>query len=296
MELLRKGVANAERVRELIDSAFATRYHDLEATLRSASMAVVLAEEMRSELPTDLIVAAWTEYGNALRIAGRYEEAERALKRAAKEPTSDLRTRIHLVEVTASLHRLTRRFESALDLLLSIVEAQKSLGNPDGEARTWNHFGLVCLDMGDRPRALRAFQTALDLLGPEAPLDVVISTGHNLLKALIADGRLSAAASGMALLEPFYRRLTSPRIAAKVEWMRARLCRELQHFHAAQLGYERAYAILITEPRSPELATLAKEMAELEAIMSNSPVSSEPEGEREQGPEGGDGGEGGPTP
>ncbi|HVG26355.1 MAG TPA: tetratricopeptide repeat protein [Acidobacteriaceae bacterium] len=259
-------------------------------------MAVVLAEEVRSELPTDLIVAAWTEYGNALRIAGRYEEAERALERAAKEPTSDLPTRIHLVEVTASLHRLTRRFESALDLLLSIVEAQKSLANPDGEARTWNHFGLVCLDMGDRPGALRAFRTALDLLGPDAPLDVVISTGHNLLKALIADGRLSAAAAGLALLEPFYRRLTSPRLAAKVEWMRARLCRELQQFQAAQLAYERAYSILIKEPRSPELATLTKEMAELEAAMSSSPVSFEPERERVQGPEGGDWGEGGPTP
>jgi hypothetical protein len=68
MDLRRKGVANAERVRELVDSAFATRYHDLEATLKAASMAVVLAEEKRDELPTDLVVAAWTEYGNALRI------------------------------------------------------------------------------------------------------------------------------------------------------------------------------------------------------------------------------------
>jgi tetratricopeptide (TPR) repeat protein len=173
--------------------------------------------------------------------------------------------------VKASLHRLTRRFESALRLLSSAIEAQQSLGNSDGEARTWNHVGLVCLDMGDLPRALRAFRTALDLLGPDAPLDVVISTGHNLVKALIADGRLSAAASALALLEPFYRRLTSARLSAKAEWMRARLCRELRQLPAAQLAYERAYAILITEPRSPELPNLVKEMAELEAAMNTPP-------------------------
>jgi hypothetical protein len=71
------------------------------------------------------------------------------------------------------------------------------------------------------------------------------------------------------------------RLAAKVEWMRARLCRELQQLHAARLAYERAYALLITEPRSPELSNLLKEMAELEAAMSKSPVSSETETERE---------------
>lgn len=278
MRLQRKGVANAGKVRELVDSAFATRYHDLEGTLKTASMAVVLAEEMRSELPADLIVAAWTEYGNALRMAGRYEEAERALERAAAEPTSDVPTKTHLLEVTASLHRNTGRFESAVNILHSAIEAEKSAGNTDAEARHHNHLGLVYEDMGDRPHALRAFKTALDLFGPDAPLDVVASTGHNLVKTLIADGRLSAAAAGVTLLEPFYRRLTSVRLAAKVEWMRARLCRELQQLHAAKLAYERAYALLITEPRSPELPNLAKEMAEFEAAMSS---SSEQETEQE---------------
>lgn len=269
MDLQRKRVANAERVRELVDSAFATRYHDLEGTLKTASMAVLLAEESRSDLPTDLIVAAWTEYGNALRLTGRYEESERALERAAAEPASDLPTRIHLFEVTASLYRLTGKFERAIQILFSAIEAEKSIGNTDGEARHYNHLGIVYLDMDDRPQALRAFQTALDLYGPCAPLDVVTSTGHNLVKTLIADGRLAAAAAGLALLEPLYRRLTSARLSAKVEWMRARLCSELKQFPAAKLAYERAYAILITEPRSPELPNLIKEMAEFEALMGN---------------------------
>jgi hypothetical protein len=65
------------------------------------------------------------------------------------------------------------------------------------------------------------------------------------------------------ILEPFYSRLTSTRLSAKVEWGRARLCRELKHFSAAQMAYERAYALMSADPLSPELAELAKEMSEL---------------------------------
>src|SRR3954447_20462556 len=102
MDLRRKRVASAERVRELVDAAFAARYQDLAAMLKFSSRAVALAEEKIDELPSDLVVAAWTQYGNALRIVGSYPEAERALDRAAALPTSDPRTRIHLLEVTAS--------------------------------------------------------------------------------------------------------------------------------------------------------------------------------------------------
>lgn len=86
MVLQRKRVANAERVKELIDSAFAARYQDLTVMLKLSSAAVALAEEKSHELPPDLMVAAWTQYGNALRIAGRYPEAERVLKRATALP------------------------------------------------------------------------------------------------------------------------------------------------------------------------------------------------------------------
>ncbi|HVR95271.1 MAG TPA: tetratricopeptide repeat protein [Thermoanaerobaculia bacterium] len=207
MDLRRKRIANAERVRELLDSAFASRYHDVGRMVKAASMAVVLAEEARSELPTDLIVAAWTEYGNALRISGRYEEAEKAVERAAAEPTSEPSTRVHLFEVSASLYRNTGKFDRAVQLLSAAIEIQRSIGDSNAEARHHNHIGIVYLDSKDRGRALRAFQTALDLLQPNAPLDLVASIGHNLMETLIADGRFTAAASALVLLEPFYRRL-----------------------------------------------------------------------------------------
>jgi tetratricopeptide (TPR) repeat protein len=233
--------------------------------LRISSRAVALAEEKSYELPSDLVVAAWTQYGNALRIAGRYQESEKALKRAAALPTTDPPTRIHLLEISASLHRDTRRFESASHFLTVAIDAYKALGDPHGEARTHNLLGLVYFDWGHRQQALRSYQTALNLLGPDTPIDIVATTGHNLVETLIADGRLAAASSAMALLEPFFRRFPPGSLTAKTHWLHARLCRGLQQFTAARLAYERAYAFLSTEPRSPDLAELIREMAELPA-------------------------------
>jgi hypothetical protein len=53
----RRRLASAERVRELLDSAFASRYHDHATMLTLSSTAVVLAEEKSQELPPDLVVA-----------------------------------------------------------------------------------------------------------------------------------------------------------------------------------------------------------------------------------------------
>lgn len=272
MGLQRKRLANAERVKELVDSAFASRYHDLATTLRLSSAAVALAEETSQELPPDLMVAAWTQYGNALRIAGRYPEAERALNRAAELPATDPSTKANLLEVRASLHRNLDRYESAAQFLTAAIDEHRATGDPLGEARTLNLLGIVYRDAADHPSAFRAFKAALELLGPDSPVDAVAMTGHNLMETLIDDGRLSAASSALALLEPFYRRITSARLSAKAEWIRARLCRALEQFHAAQLAYERAYDLLRAEsrfPDLPELPDLLQEMAELEALMGN---------------------------
>jgi tetratricopeptide (TPR) repeat protein len=194
---------------------------------------------------------------------------------------SDPSTRAHVLEIRASLYRDTGRFESAAQLLNAAIDEHRSIGDWLGEARALNLLGIVYSDSKNYSPSLRAFRAALDLLGPDAPVDALVMTGHNLLEALLDSGRLSAAASVLALLEPFYSRITSSRLAAKAQWARARLYRESKHLHAAQLAYERAYEFLSAEPRSPELSRLVQEMAELEALMDDQSVSSEPEMGRE---------------
>jgi len=257
--------APAEKIKELVDSSFATRFENLEATLETSTRAVALVEESQVELPEDVVVAAWTQHGNALRLAGRYGEAETALARAGALPVCDLPTGIHLLGVKASLHRNTRRYASAEGFLLSALAAQQSLADPVGLARIYNLLGLVYSDSGDRLQALASFQTALDLLVQGSPRDALATTGHNLFHALIAEGRLEAASAALVSLEPLYQSLTSTRLLAKADWMRARLYRALKQLPASRLAYERAYERLSTDPRSPELAVLIKEVKDLPA-------------------------------
>jgi len=270
----RRRLASAEKVKELLDSAFASRYHDHATMLTLSSTAVVLAEEKSHELPPDLVVTAWTVYGNALRITGRYHESERALERASALPASDPQTKSNLLEVKAALYRHTGRFESAVQCLTAALATYEAAGDCQSQARTWNLLGITYFDWGDRQQALGAYHTALELVALDGSIEDLAMTGHNMLQTLIADGRLSAATSVLALLEPYYRGVTSARLSAKVEWMRARLCRELKQLPAAQLAYERAYALLSTEPRAAEQPELLQEMAELEAPMNSSPASS----------------------
>jgi tetratricopeptide (TPR) repeat protein len=258
MILLTRG-GDAQTVRALVVSAFEARYHCLTELLSRASTAVAVAEEKAHALPGDLVTAAWVHYGNALRIAGQVQEAERALERAGARPATDLQTRVELLEVRAALHRNTGRLDSAASFLVAALEAQRPMD--PSIVRTFNLLGLVALEAGDRLKALRFFHAALDLVGPATPVDIVASTGHNLVETLIAEGRLAAASAAMTWVEPYYLRLTAARLIAKAEWMRARLWRALRQVPAAQRAYERAHERLSTEPRSPELPDLVNEMA-----------------------------------
>lgn len=263
MVATRRPALVTEKIRNLVDSSFECRYDDLAAMLEKSVAAVALVEELREELPAELVVSAWTQHGNALRLTGRYDEAEGMLARAGAVPNAGPLSRVHLLEVQASLHRNTGRYESATGLLSSALDAQEAMENPDGAARLYVQLGIVRLDAGDRPRAVGCFQTALDLLTPEAPPDLLVAAGHNLFQTLIADGRLPAAEVALAALEPAYCRFTAPRLAARAEWLRARLYRATEQWTAARQAYERAYGLLSAGPLSPELARLAHEMANL---------------------------------
>lgn len=254
---------NVKKIEDLVVSSFGHRFDDLGAMLRDAEAAVALVEKTQEELPEELVLKAWTQLGNALRITGSVAEAETALDRAAALPADDLPARLHLLGVRSSLFRNTGRYESAMRSLEAALAAHEPLADPDGLARIYNLLGLAQAESGDRSQALRAFQTALGFLGPEAPLDVLTTTGHNLFHTLVAAGKLDAAEAALATLEPLYSRLTAARLAAKAVWMRARLFRRQRRRLAARLAYGRAYELLRTAQPSPELAQLVQEMADV---------------------------------
>jgi tetratricopeptide (TPR) repeat protein len=263
MSPITRPTPDPETIKNLVDASYASRYADLATMLGHSIAAVALVDAVQAELPAELVARAWTQHGNALRLTGRYDEAECLLDRAAALPVSDLPTSIHLLEVRSSLDRNLGRYESAERSLADALAAHESLADPVGLARTYNLLGLALSESGDRSRALRAFQTAFSFLGQGAPLDILATTGHNLFHTFLAAGRLEAAEAALASLEPFYSRFTATRLVAKAAWMRARLFRLLRRRLAARRAYDRAYELLRTAQPSPELAQLVQEMADV---------------------------------
>lgn len=255
--------AAAEEINHWVAASFAARYHDLASTLQQSRQAVDLVESSREQMPAGLAAAAWTQYGNALRLTGRYDEAETALAKAGELPHIPT-TAAQLLSVKASLYRNSGRLECAAECLTAAIRKHKSLIDPAGEARLHNLLGVIYEESGKLPQAFLSFRNAMALFRPGMPPDVVVATGHNLLGTMIAANRLEDAAAAAILLEPNYRHLSSPRIKAKEEWMRARLCRAMNRIPAARLAYDRACEILSAEqPVSPELAALTAERASL---------------------------------
>lgn len=251
-------------VRELVESAYDSRYNNLTKMLSFSGAAVAAVEEAGRGLPPDLVVAAWTHRGNALRITGQYDEAAKALEQVAElVPRVEEPARLEWMEVRASLHRNTGRLDKAFRLLCTVAETLDLQRSASAAARASNLLGIVLLDMGRRPLALRWFRFALDLSHAGTPADVVVSAGHNLIEALLAEGRYEEAVTAMLTLEPSYQRFKSARITAKAAWLRARLCRAVDQMEAAGVAYERAHAAMSLEPRSPELFDLEAEMAGL---------------------------------
>jgi tetratricopeptide (TPR) repeat protein len=263
MRPITRPTPDPETIKNLVDASYACRYANLATMLGHSTAAVALAEAVQDELPAEVVARAWTQHGNALRLTGRYGEAERLLDRAAALPVGDLPTSLHLLEVRSCLDRHLGRYESAERSLADALAAHESRADPVGLARTYNLLGLVHAESGDRNRAFRAYQNALSFLGQGAPLDILATTGHNLFHSLVAAGKLDAAEATLASLEPFYSRFTATRLAAKAAWMRARLSRRLRRRLAARRAYDRAYELLRTAQPSPELARLVQEMADV---------------------------------
>src|ERR1043165_4479861 len=210
MDLLVASSPAALEIKNLVDASFAARYDDLTASLDASRSAVALAEENLEEVPADLVAAAWTQYGTALRLTGRFAEAGEALARAGERCLSDqpTPTSAHLRSVQASLHLNTGSVASAVDCLLAAIADLQALGDPSGEARLHALLGVVYKDWGKFPEGFQSYQNAMARVAPATPLHVVVAASHNLFAALIEAGRLEDAAAALAVLEPHYRRLT----------------------------------------------------------------------------------------
>jgi tetratricopeptide (TPR) repeat protein len=197
----------------LIDRAREAAFQDAAESFELARLALAISESLGDETgSTEVRDGLWcrasAQLANALRIAGRHGEAERAFRPIEdliqEEGRIGLQDLARVLDLRASLHRDLRQFDPAAHLLDRVIAIYQKLG-------TWNLLGralmqrsAICGELGDLETEMKLLRRALDLIDPnEEPRSFLVAR-HNLIVALSQSGRSREAFALLFHTRPLY--------------------------------------------------------------------------------------------
>jgi tetratricopeptide (TPR) repeat protein len=265
MAFLQRGILPTPgSVRDLLDRAFEVRFNDRSLAQEASSTAVLLAES--GPIPIDLKGAAWTQYANALRVAGRFTDAEVALRVAAEHlgESASAANRAVFLEISASLARDLNNFCGALPLLDGALAIYLQIDDVAAITRVLVLRGLALKDCGRGGEAVAVLKAALDALDPREDYSLYFAAGHGMVDALISCKRLGLAESCFNGYAEVFLETTVPLLQAKVVWLKGRLLAARGASREAQEKFERALEVMEREGAPvPDLTVLR---ADLQAL------------------------------
>lgn len=228
------------------------RYSDPEAMLRCGELAVQMADSLcqeryGSQLLADLKAKAWGILANAHRVADQLGAAEEGFAKAVsylESGTGAPQVLTQISEMMAVLYRDQRRFAKAVELLESLGNYYRSIGDSESLTRILLSRGLVADQDNDPEEAIRWLRQALKFLPPGSPLR--LSTIHSLTGNLLeADYPLEAKAI-LEKYEGLYKRSGRLNVLRRF-WLQGRILVALGHsrraegdLNVARLGFKNA--------------------------------------------------------
>ena len=230
-------------IQALIQASHALRFQDPARMLHLAGLALLAAdacpvEAAGSELKqADLRAQARWQYGNSLRVLGRFREAEEALatsRQLLKTGTHDPRLRAQLCSQIASLRMAQRRFSEAIRLNEEAEEVYAEIGDDHEIATTLVRKAISLLYGGAAEEAIRTLNQAIPLIEPERDPHLLLAACHNLVRCYIDLGRPEHALSIYSETRDLYKRSDDPLIRLRAAWQEGLLLRDLGHLKAAE--------------------------------------------------------------
>lgn len=231
----------------LIDKAREATFQDAAQSFELARLAVAITESLddescgSAEVREGLWCKASAQLANALRIAGRHAEAERAFRPVeaviAEEGRIGLQDLARVLDLRASLHRELRQFEPAARLLDRVITIYRKLG-------TWNLLGralmqrsAICGEVGDLETEIRMLRRALDLIDPnEEPRSFLVAR-HNLIFALNQSGRSREAFALLFHTRPLYFKMGDRLSLLRLRWLEGGVAVGLGRLEQAEVAF-----------------------------------------------------------
>jgi len=241
--------ATPQLVQPLIERSHGARYTDPETMLHWASLARSISAHASVESMgsagrlADLRALAWSQYGTALRVAGRLRDAEEAMVTAngyLGTGTGDPALKARLREQGAGLHTFQRRFDAAITALAEAAEIYRQLGETHAFARTLVQEATAFLYSGDAESAVGLLNQAIPLIDHEGDPHLLLAACHNMVRCYIDLDQPERALSIYSETRDLYKEFGDSLILLRAGWQEGQLLRDLGHLRAAETALLRA--------------------------------------------------------
>jgi tetratricopeptide (TPR) repeat protein len=272
----------------LIDESAAQLPRDPPAALTASRVAVAAvacldAGYYGAQRIADLAAAAWASHATALRIAGDFREAEKALASAYRQlaaGTGDPLERARLLWHEASFRRARRQFDRAFALLEEVIAIARRQDEPHLWGKALINKGVCYSYAGEPEAAIRLLQEGTRLIDPGLEPRLLLVARHNLIDALVDAERFEEAQTLLAPTRALHLQFGNRIDLIRFRWVEGKvtaglgqfevaeeLCRTVRdEFVAAELGYDAALvsldlaALYSRQGRSGDVRRLAEEM------------------------------------
>ncbi len=233
-----------ERCTTLLVESWALRASDPAGMVTLARLAAHLADSLGSADGSpadraDFQARAWSELGNALRIAADVQGSESAFAEAllrAERGTGDRQLYARILDLTASLRISQRRFREACRLLEEIYELHRAAGERHLAGRALISHGIALLYENEFEESSRYIAHGLAQIDPSREPALALSAIHNLLIGAVEAGAYEQAAHWIAASRALYEQRGTAINQLKLRWLEGRIEAGRGDLEAAELG------------------------------------------------------------
>ncbi len=232
------------RMWALLDWSWQLRYKDPQEMAFLAWTATAVSLELDRgfygrKRVCDFQARAEGDFGNACRVATRFEDAERALWHARQlfeQGTGDPHLEVRLLGFEASLLGDRRRWVPATQKLLKVLAFHEEQGDRHLIGRTFVTLGMYAGHVGRYELAVERLEQSLKLIDAKRDPLLACCAAHNLILFLVEGGRI-AEAKKLRLLHSPHLQYPQERVAQiKLRFLES-------HIASGEGNYQRAEAI-----------------------------------------------------